>query len=97
LVSRQRGRRDVTYLYSMGLSGQYIPGIIAFVASFVGVFMYMSPMQFLLKPISFNNQTANAVLSAFLPIAVVGTAFELIRRHYVRVLRGWLGRGWRGP
>ena len=87
LVSRQRGRRDVTYLYSMGLSGYYIPNIVAFVAGIVSMFMYMSPMQFLLKPISFNNQTANAVLSIFLPIAVVGTAFELIRRHYVRILR----------
>jgi Zn-dependent protease with chaperone function len=87
LVSRQRGRRDVTYLYSMGLSGYYIPNIVAFVACIVSMFMYMSPMQFLLKPISFNNQTANAVLSIFLPIAVVGTAFELIRRHYVYILR----------
>jgi Zn-dependent protease with chaperone function len=87
LVSRQRGRRDVTYLYSMGLSGQYIPGIIAFVASFVGVFMSMVPMQFLLEPISFNNQTANVLLSIYLPIAVVGIAFELTRRHYVRILR----------
>jgi hypothetical protein len=87
LVSRQRGRRDVTYLYSMGLSGYYIPNIVAFAACVVSMFMYMSPMQFLLKPISFNNQTADVLLSLFLPIAVVGTAFELIRRHYVHILK----------
>jgi Zn-dependent protease with chaperone function len=87
LVSRQRGRRDVTYLYSMGLSGYYIPNIVAFVACIVSMFMYMSPMQFLLEPISFNNQTANVLLSIYLPIAVVGITFELTRRHYVRILR----------
>jgi Zn-dependent protease with chaperone function len=87
LASRQRGRRDVTYLYSMGLSGQYIPNIVAFIAVIVGMFMYMSPMQFLLKPISFNNQLANALLSFFLPITVLFAVFMLIQRHYVRMLR----------
>ena len=87
LASRQRGRRDVTYLYSMGLSGQYIPNIVAFIAAIVGMFMYMTPMQFLLKPISFNNQLANALLSLFLPIAAILVVLVFIQRHYVRMLK----------
>jgi Zn-dependent protease with chaperone function len=44
-------------------------------------------MQFLLKPISFNNQLADALLSFFLPITVLFAVFMLIQRHYVRMLR----------